>query len=74
MISKFSEELIPNLEEWLDGKPLSDIRLGGKSVNDIVHMYEWVEIDVPRAILCLGMWKERNYSPPDFCEWYFARL
>lgn len=74
MMGQFDEDLMPNLEEWLDNKPLSDIRLGGKSVNDIINMYEGVRIDIPRAILCLSKWKKLNYWPHDFCEWNFSKL
>lgn len=66
------EELIQNIEEWLDEKPISDIKVHGVSINDLMKNYSRCAHFLT-ALNCFIEWKKTGYEDPEFSYWYFAR-
>lgn len=75
LLDNMPQELIPNLNEWLDNQPISDIKLHGVSINDVMKMFE---SSLPRDFLqilkCMTIWKKHNYVDKNFCWNYFALM
>ena len=75
LLDNMPQELIPNLNEWLDDQPLSDIKVHGVSINDVMKMFE---TSLPRGFLqilkCMTTWKKYNYVDKNFCWNYFALM
>lgn len=68
-------ELEQNMDEWLDDKPLTPIKLHGKSVEDVMTQFgEKRRITFLRAIKCIGAWRAEGYRDSDFCRWYFSTM
>ena len=67
-------ELMPNIHEWIENRPLSKIKIHGWTVDKIMtqfgpsHHILFVE-----AIECMIYWKETNYRNKDFCRLYFTK-
>ena len=69
------DELIPNINEWIDDKPISDIKINGISALDIMGQFGKRQcITFLQAIECLNAWKKTGYRNRDFCRRYFATL
>lgn len=66
-------ELIPNIDEWIEGRDLSDIKVNGWSVADVMTQFGDKKI-IPflSAVECLGRWKVTGYKDKDFCRDYYA--
>jgi hypothetical protein len=73
LMENIPEELIVNVEEWLDEKSLSDIKIHGVSVNDVFEMCKGRFIHFLSILKCFIEWKKTGYEDPDFCFWYFGR-
>ena len=68
------EEIIQNIEEWLDGKPLTDIKVHGVSVNDIIRkrFNNSAFIPMDKIFKAMAYWKETDFYDPNFCYRYFV--
>lgn len=68
-------ELIVNINEWLDGTPLSDVKIHGVYINDVFEMFvKNRPIHFIQIVRCMVKWKESDYFNDDFCWHYFARM
>ena len=74
IINEMPQELWPNIEEWIDDQPISDIKVQGISIPDIMHQFPGEDILFLSAMKCMCMWKEYGYKGKDFCKLYFARM
>lgn len=72
IMDNIPEELIPNVEEWLDNKPLSDINVHGMSINYLINTYPLC-FHIYAALNCFIKWKETGYKNKNFCKNYFSR-
>ena len=71
-LDNLPEELIQNVNEWLDDKPLTDIKVHGVSINDIYKFYKNRRyLTFGRVLRCMTDWKESEYIDPKFCFRYF---
>ena len=67
-------ELEQNVDEWLDDKPLTDIKVHGLSVLDVMNQFGPKRIiTFLEAIECIGKWKETGYANKDFCRLCFMK-
>lgn len=74
IMKNMPEELIPNINEWIEYRQLSDIKINGVSVNDIMNQFgKKQQIYFLDAIECMIDWKDTNYFDPSFCKFYFMR-
>lgn len=74
IMKEVPEELIPNINEWIEYKPLSDIKINGVSVNDIINQFGKKQpIYFLEALDCMIYWKQTNYSDPMFCKLFSMR-
>jgi hypothetical protein len=67
-------ELLPNIEEWLDDQPISNIYIHGVSIPQIMNQFPNKEIDFLEALTCLRHWKDIDYQGKEFCRIYFMRM
>ena len=74
IMHNIQSELIPNINEWLDGNPLSDIKVNGISILDIKSQFKNVNIPMLHILRCMIHWKENEYKNPDFCRAYLASM
>lgn len=65
-------ELFQNINEWLDGKKLSDIKIHGVSLNDVINQYEDVKIHFLKGLDFMIAWKNTGYANSDYHKRYFA--
>lgn len=72
-LTMIPKELMPNIEEWLDCKPLSDIEIYGFSINYILNRYKHKNIDFIDAVEAFIIWKRTNYCDKGFFNVYFSR-
>jgi hypothetical protein len=72
LVNNMPRELWPNLNEWLDDKPLSDIKVHGVSINDVSNMFRKLKPSFVQILTCMTHWKESNYIDNNFCLNYFA--
>lgn len=70
IIDNIPDELMVNLEEWLDNKPLSDIKIHGFSINDILKDFPYVNFT--QALTCMIDWKAQGFLDSNFIIRYFA--
>lgn len=61
-MTKLPEELLLNVEEWLDNKPLSDIKVHGISINDIFSKYKSPNLTMTRVMSFFILWKETGFK------------
>lgn len=74
LMENMLQELIVNVNEWLDNKPLSDIKVHGTSINDVFKMFVNRPMHFIRILHYMCKWKEIDYFDEDnFCWSYFAR-
>jgi hypothetical protein len=74
LMENMPQELIVNVNEWLDNKPLSDIKVHGTSINDVFKMFVNRPMHFIRILHCMCKWKETDYfDEENFCWCYFAR-
>lgn len=75
LVNNMPRELWTNLNEWLDDKPLSDIKVHGVSINDVMKMFETsLPRDFVQILKCMTIWKKHNYVDKNFCWNYFALM
>lgn len=73
LLKKMPEELLPNLNEWLDNKPLSDIKVHGISVNDILEKFKnRNDIDFIEVLQYFADWKTEGFADSFSYNMYFA--
>ena len=73
ILNTMPSELLPNIEEWIDDQPISDIKVNGVSVPDIMHQFQERNILFLEAMQCMCDWKNYNFQCTDFCRLYFMR-
>jgi hypothetical protein len=66
------KELIVNVNEYIDGMPLSDIKIHGVSINDVINGLMPRRVHVVQVFKCMAKWKEYEYFDERFCWNYFA--
>ena len=72
VVEKAPKELYQNINEYIDGKELSDIKFYGISVKDIMTQFEpEYSIDFLSAVRCICYWKDTNYADQLFCRKFF---
>ncbi|MBR1701490.1 MAG: hypothetical protein IJ716_05990 [Lachnospiraceae bacterium] len=59
LLNNYLEELEPNLIEWIDHKPLSDIYIGELSINILTQ--EWGVLDMVDSFARLKAYKDSGY-------------
>jgi hypothetical protein len=65
-------ELLPNIHEWIENRPLTKIKIHGMTVEKIMHQFEpHRTILFIEAIECMICWKKTNYKHKDFCRLFF---
>lgn len=75
LMDNMPQELIVNVNEWLDGKPLSDIKVHGTSINDAFKMVANRPIHFIHILHCMCKWREAEYfDEENFCWCYFAKM
>ena len=74
IIENVQPELMQNINEWIEHKPISDIKIHNVSINDIMTQFENYKISFVQALSCLIYWQKTNYHNPDFCRDYFLIL
>lgn len=75
LVHNMPQELWPNLNEWLDDKPLSDIKVHGLSINDVMKMFATsLPRDFVQILKCMTAWKKYDYVDKNFCWNYFALM
>ena len=68
-------ELEQNIDEWIDDKPLTDIKVHGWSIADIINHYGKKRIvTFLEAVKCMGDWHASGYQDDEFCVWYFTTM
>ena len=73
LMNEIPEELIPNVNEWIEDKPLSDIKVHGVSINDINEHYKSrCTIEFQLILRCMACWKKTNYADKNYCFYFFA--
>jgi hypothetical protein len=73
IMNNMEPQLIQNINEWIDEQPLSDIKIHGWSIKDIMcSPNKKRKVSFVEAMKCLIQWKENNYENKDFCILYFA--
>lgn len=73
IINNMPQELWPNVEEWIDDKPISDIKVHGVSIPDIMHQFQGRTILFLNAMECMCDWKSYEFKSNEFCRYYFMR-
>lgn len=70
ILNNIPQELLTNVEEWLEGRELSTIQ-----IHDVSIPYLMKEFNVPfcSALKCIARWKESGFAGKEFCYNYFAR-
>lgn len=75
LLDNMPQELIQNLNEWLDNQPLSEIKIHGTSINDVMQMFKSsLPRDFLQVLKCMTIWKKHNYVDENFCWNYFALM
>jgi hypothetical protein len=74
IINNMPQELWPNVEEWIDDQPISDIPVHGVSIPQIINRFSDERILFLDAIECLCRWKSIGYKGENFYELYFMRM
>lgn len=72
IINNMPEELWPNVEEWIDDQPISDIKVHDVSVPDVMFQFPEYKIPFLSVMKCMCMWKEYDYKGENFCNLYFT--
>ena len=68
------QELWPNVEEWIDDKTISNIKVHDISIPDIMHQFPGEDISFLDAIRCIAWWKKYDYPEGNFCAAFFMRM
>jgi hypothetical protein len=64
---------MPNIQEWIDGTEISDIKIYDVSIHDIMVQFgERRPIHFLEAAKCMIAWKNTGYKEKDYCEMYFS--
>ena len=74
VVENAPRELYQNINEYIEGKELSDIKLHGWSVSDVMHQFApHKKIDFIDAIVCISYWRARNYQNDNYCREFFLQ-
>lgn len=73
IMDNIQPELVQNINEWIDGEELTDIKIHGVSIKDIMTQFPDHPIHFVRAVECLIDWKKSGYQNKHFCRNYFWR-
>jgi hypothetical protein len=73
IINNMPQELWPNIEEWIDDRRISDIKVHGVSIPDIMHQFPEQDILFLNAMECMCDWKNYEFKGNEFCRYYFMR-
>ena len=74
IVNNAPRELYKNINEYIDGEALSEIRLCGVSVSDVMNQFvPNRQISFVRAVECFAYWKNRNYQNPNYCRDFFLQ-
>jgi hypothetical protein len=76
ILKDIQPELIQNINEWIDGTEISDIKIHGVSIPDIMNRFgnERQKIHFIHAVKCMIDWKETGYADPNYYRHYFSHL
>ena len=67
------EDLIQNVNEYLDDKPLTDIKVHGVSLLDIMNQFgKNRPIPILAAMQCMVDWKKTGFYNKSYCKTYFT--
>lgn len=72
IVENIPNELILNVNEYIEGKNLSRIKIHGVSVDDIMTQYPNRKIFFAQALKCIIAWKKQGYQNDSFRFDYFA--
>lgn len=70
ILNNMPPELLPNVEEWIDDQPISDIKVNGVSIPDIMHQFPEHDILFLEAMDCMCDWKSCDFQGKEFCKFY----
>ena len=74
VLDNVQPELLQNINEFIDGIPLSDIKIHGVSISDVMTQFEPERpISFMLAIESIICWKNAGYKNSNFCRYYFAK-
>lgn len=74
MVKNIPKELFPNIIEWIEDKPLSDIKYCGLSVNDIINNYEYYydkKLCFPYALRIMKTYIEDGCEDKEIAKKFF---
>lgn len=75
IMENIQPELVQNINEWIENRPLSDIKIHGVSVYEVMNQFAPHRyIPFIRAVECMMYWKEVDYRNKTFCRDFFARM
>jgi len=68
-------ELFDNINEYIDGRPISDKKIHGISALDVMNQFgDEYPIGFTRAIKAMICWKDTGYQDPNYCRNFFAHV
>ena len=77
LMAEIPQELQQNVSEWLDDKPLSDIKVNGVSINDVFAMFKDASrpLHFIQILESFAVWKKCNYyDDKHFFMTHFCRM
>ena len=75
LVENAPKELYQNINEYIDGKEISDIKIHGVSVPDIMNQFmPHKKIHFLDAMECMAYWKKNDYQNPNFCKYFFINF
>lgn len=75
IMENIQPELVQNINEWIENRPLSNIEINGITVESVMNQFSpRRRISFVDAIECLINWKEIGYRNKTFCRDFFSRM
>lgn len=73
IIENIHPELFLNINEWIDGEPISAIPIHGVTIKEILDKHKEKNVHFLQVLDYMIAWKRINHIDRDFHEMYFAR-
>lgn len=74
IMENVQQELLPNINEWIENRPISTIPVHGVTVSDIMTQFQPDRsISFIEAVECMICWKQINYKNKRFCRLFFVK-
>ena len=61
IVNNMPQELWPNIDEWIDDKPISDIKVHGVSIPDIMYHLSRGSVDFLSAMTRMIAWQDSGF-------------